>query len=70
MRYGIVIEKTAAGYGAYVPDLPGCAATANTEAEVIAAIREGIEIDISELKARGKHVPSPISKCTEIEVAV
>ncbi len=70
MRYGIVIEKTEAGYGAYVPDLPGCAATAETEAEVITAIREGIEIYINELKARGERVPSPISKCTEIEVTI
>jgi predicted RNase H-like HicB family nuclease len=23
-RYAVVIEKTETGYGAYVPDLPGC----------------------------------------------
>lgn len=68
MRYAIVVEKTKGGYGAYVPDLPGCAATAKTEREVIAAIREGIEIYIQELKARGQSVPQPSSKCTEVEV--
>lgn len=70
MRYAIVVEKTKAGYGAYVPDLPGCAATAETEADVIAAIREGIEIYIQELKARGERVPQPVTKCTEVEVRV
>jgi predicted RNase H-like HicB family nuclease len=70
MRYAIVVEKTTGGYGAYVPDLPGCAATAETEREVIAAIREGIEIYIQELKARGQNVPQPISKCIEVEVRV
>ena len=54
----------------YVPDLPGCAATGETESDVIAAIREGIEIYIQELKARGESVPEPISKCTEVEVRV
>ena len=70
MRYAIVIEKTKGGFGAYVPDLPGCAATASTEGEVIAAIREGIEIYIEELKARGERVPEPITKCTEVDVRV
>jgi predicted RNase H-like HicB family nuclease len=70
MRYAIVVEKTTGGYGAYVPDLPGCAATAETEGDVIALIREGIEIYIEELKARGESVPEPNSKCLEIEVRV
>jgi predicted RNase H-like HicB family nuclease len=70
MRYAIVLEKTKGGYGAYVPDLPGCAATAKSESEVIAAIREGIQIYIQELKERGESVPEPVSKCTEIEVRV
>jgi len=70
MRYTIVVEKAKGGYGAYVPDLPGCAATAKTEREVIAAIREGIEIYIQELKARGQTLPEPTSKCIEVEVGV
>jgi predicted RNase H-like HicB family nuclease len=70
VRYAIVVEKTKGGYGAYVPDLPGCAATAETESEVIAAIRKGIQIYIQELKARGEEVPQPVSKCTEVEVRV
>ncbi len=28
MRYAIVIDKAENNYSAYVPDLPGCAATA------------------------------------------
>jgi predicted RNase H-like HicB family nuclease len=27
-RYAVVIEKAAGNYSAYVPDLPGCVATA------------------------------------------
>ena len=32
-RYGVVIEKTTDGYGAYVPDLPGCVAVGDTYEE-------------------------------------
>jgi predicted RNase H-like HicB family nuclease len=34
MRYAIVIEKAESNYSAYVPDLPGCVATAATVSEV------------------------------------
>ena len=34
MRYAIVIEKAGSNYSAYVPDLPGCVATAATVPEV------------------------------------
>jgi predicted RNase H-like HicB family nuclease len=31
MRYAVVIEKGAHGYGAYVPDLPGVMSVGDTE---------------------------------------
>ena len=34
-EYVVVIEKGATGFGAYVPDLPGCVAVADTKAEVV-----------------------------------
>ena len=34
MRYMIVIEEGETSFGAYVPDLPGCFAVAETESEV------------------------------------
>jgi predicted RNase H-like HicB family nuclease len=42
MRYEIRIEKTANGYSAYVPDLPGCVAAAETREETERLIEEGI----------------------------
>ncbi len=33
MRYAIVIEKGETSFGAYVPDLLGCVAAAETEAK-------------------------------------
>lgn len=42
MRYAVVIEKAGNNFSAYVPDLPGCIATAATVPEVEAEIRDAI----------------------------
>ncbi|ARI81475.1 putative family protein [Microcystis aeruginosa FACHB-905 = DIANCHI905] len=42
MRYAVVIEKGENSYGAYVPDLPGCVAVAETLEEVKQLIAEAI----------------------------
>jgi predicted RNase H-like HicB family nuclease len=70
VRYLIVIERSADGFGAYVPDLPGCAVTATTEQEVVELIREGIKIYIEEHQAAGQPVPAPSSRSVEVEVQV
>jgi predicted RNase H-like HicB family nuclease len=69
MEYAIVIEKSATGYSAYVPDLPGCAALAATEAEVRKLIREGIEIYLEDMRLDGEPIPVPTSRVEYIEVA-
>ena len=46
MQYLVVIEKGDSSFGAYVPDLPGCIAAADTEDEVRVLIREAIELHI------------------------
>ena len=57
MRYAIVIEKAEANYSAYVPDLPGCVATAPTVQAVENEIREAIKFHIDGLKEDGLPVP-------------
>jgi len=69
MKYAVVIEKAEASYGAYVPDLPGCIAAAETEDEVKKLIQEAIEFHIEGLKENGESVPEPASKVEFIEVA-
>ena len=49
MRYAIVIEKADGNYSAYVPNLPGCVATAVTVAAVDDEIREAIRFHIDGL---------------------
>lgn len=61
MRYAVVIEKAGAGYSAYVPDLPGCVATAASVNEVEFEIRDAIRFHIDGLKEDGLPVPAPTS---------
>lgn len=61
MEYTVVIEKGATSYGAYVPDLPGCVAAAETREEVSTLVREAIELYIEELKKDGLPIPEPRS---------
>ena len=61
MQYLVVIEEGSGSFGAYVPDLPGCIAAADTREEVAALIQQAIELHIEDLKARGHPVPSPHS---------
>ena len=68
MRYAIVVEKGPASYGAYVPDLPGCVAAAETRGEVLKLIREAIEFHIAGLRDSGLQVPTPSSEGEFVEV--
>ena len=68
MRYTIVIEKAPANYAAYVPDLPGCVATAPTRQEAIAEITEAISFHIQGLREYGEPVPEPRCTATAVDI--
>ena len=68
MRYAIVIEKGPASFGAYVPDLPGCVAAAESRDEVLQLIREAIEFHLEEMREEGLPVPEPQSSAEYVEV--
>ena len=68
MRYLVVIEKEASSFGAYVPDLPGCIAAAQSEEEVRQLIKEAVEFHIEGLRESGEPIPAPSSSATLVEV--
>ena len=68
MEYLVVVEKGKTGYGAYVPDLPGCVAVAETRREVLKLIREAIALHIEALRQAGEPVPSPVSRSQVVKV--
>jgi predicted RNase H-like HicB family nuclease len=67
MRYAIVIEKAEGNYSAYVPDLPGCVATAATVDDVENEIREAIRFHIDGLREDGLPIPGPTAIADYVE---
>jgi len=67
MRYAIVIETSATGFAAYVPDLPGCVATGGTRDEVLLNIRAAIQFHLDGLREDGSPQPAPTSTCEYVE---
>lgn len=70
MRYMVVIEKGASSDGAFVPDLPGCIAVGETEAEALLLIEEAIQFHIEDMRAGGHQIPQPASKSMFVEVSL
>ncbi|MCY4376495.1 MAG: type II toxin-antitoxin system HicB family antitoxin [Spirochaetaceae bacterium] len=68
MKYTVVIEKTGNGFSAYVPDLPGCAAAADTREETEELIREAIVYHLEMLRESGDPIPEPETTTTLVEV--
>ena len=68
MRYAVVIEKSDTGYGAYVPDLPGCVAAGETIEETSRLIKEAIEFHLEGIREDGLAVPEPTSVADYVEV--
>ena len=68
MNYLVVIEEGATSFGAYVPDLPGCVAAAESREEAVALIREAIELHLEELRSEGQVIPLPSSTAEIITV--
>lgn len=68
MRYAVVIEKSETGYGAYVPDLPGCVAVGETLPETEQLIKEAVEFHLEGLREDGVRVPEPSAVAHYVEV--
>ena len=69
MQYAVVIERGDASFGAYVPDLPGCVAVGESEAEVRGLIREAIAFHLEGMREDGEPVPEPAAHVEYVEVA-
>ena len=58
LRYAVVVEKGETSFGAYVPDLPGCIAAAETKEEVLRLIHEAIEFHVEGLREEASQFPN------------
>jgi predicted RNase H-like HicB family nuclease len=67
-EYTVIYEKGKRNWSAYVPDLPGCIATAKTHAQIEQVIREAIEFHIEGLLEHGEVVPEPSVEAGTVRV--
>lgn len=68
MKYLVVIEKGGNSFGAYVPDLPGCAVVGETREEALQLIREAVDFHISSIREQGDPLPEPASTTEYVQV--
>ena len=68
MTYAIVIERTDHGYSAYVPDLPGCVAAADSQEETETLIREAVAFHLDAMREHGDPIPEPQTSVRLVEV--
>ena len=70
-RYLVIYERAEdGGWGAYVPDLPGCFTLGDSREDAEHRIREAIAAHIDLLRDRGEAIPEASSIAAEmVEVA-
>ena len=68
MTYTAIIEKTSSGYSAYVPDLPGCVAAADTRTETEVLIEEAVTLHLDMLRTNGEPIPEPLTTARSVLV--
>jgi predicted RNase H-like HicB family nuclease len=68
MNYVVVYEKSATGWAAYVPDLPGVVTTGRTKEETQQLIREAIEFHLEGLREDKLPIPEPSASAEVVTV--
>jgi predicted RNase H-like HicB family nuclease len=68
MKYLVVVEESASGFSAYLPDVPGCIATGNSRSDVERRIAQAIAFHIEGMRTEGLGVPEPHSFSAYVEV--
>ena len=68
MIYAVVFERGRSSVGAYVPDLPGCAAIGRNKDEATRLIRSAIGTHLQAMRDEGEAIPEPVFTVDSIEV--
>ena len=68
MKYAVVFEKSSTGYGAYVPDLPGCVATGRTLPATKRLIQQAIAMHLDGMREDGEQIPQPRTEAEYVTV--
>jgi len=68
MRYAVVIEKSKNGFGAYVPDLPGCIVVGETLGQTKKLIKEAIAFHLEGLRDESRSIPRATAIAEYVEI--
>jgi predicted RNase H-like HicB family nuclease len=68
MKYLVIYEKSATGWGAYAPDLAGLGVAGATLEEVKELIREAMEFHLEGMRQHGDPIPAPSATTEYITV--
>lgn len=68
MKYLVVYEKSATGWGAYAPDLHGLGVAGARLDEVRELIREVMEFHLESMRQHGDPIPAPSATTEYITV--
>lgn len=60
-KYLVIYEKTADGFSAYVPDLPGCTSAGADREEIESNIVEAIKLHLEVMEEEGIPIPAATS---------
>ena len=69
-EFVVIYEWAVHNYSAYVPDLPGCVACADTLEETEALMQKAIGLYIQTLQEEHQAVPEPTTKAKIVSVGV
>ncbi len=67
-EYAVIYEHGPTSWGAWLPDLPGCVAVAQSRAVVEALIAEAIVLHVESLREHGEPIPEPSSAAGLVEL--
>ena len=69
MKYAVIYEKSSNGWGASIPDLPGCVALGFTLEETEELIREALQLHLRAMREDGDAIPEPSHMVDMLDVA-
>jgi predicted RNase H-like HicB family nuclease len=70
LKYAVVFERSEDGYGAFVPDLPGCITVGDTLEETESNIREAISGHVAAMREHGETIPQPTTLAEYVEISI
>jgi predicted RNase H-like HicB family nuclease len=68
MRYAVIVKEGESGFGAHVPDLPGCVAVADSKSEMLRLIQGAIEFHLEGLREDGQPILPATSSVESVAV--